>query len=81
MEKNPSCCIMTADCPPENDCKLTIDGCRVTAATKVAPACSTYDYRCITCGDKWTVHFPQVQPVFDRNGIVIQTPAPIIKPA
>lgn len=81
MDKNPACSLMTADCSADNECQLTIDGCRVTPATKTGPACSTYDYRCIACGDQWTVHFPQVQPVFDRDGTVIQSPAPIIEPA
>ena len=80
MVQNVAIPIMTETCPPENECELTIDDISITPAAGENPAYSTYEYRCTDCGSEWTVHWPQVQPTFDRNGNIISTPEPIVVP-
>ena len=73
---NPACAIMTKDCPPEADCRLQAETCRV-ADTPEGKA-SRYVYACRSCGAKWLVDFPMVQPVFDRRGEMIAGSQPSV---
>ena len=77
-DTNPACAIMTADCPPENDCRLAIDGCGIEQTEGNQPNLSRYLYRCTRCGKRWTVDWPQVQPVYDREGNVAELAAPLV---
>lgn len=70
MTNNPACPIMTKDCP-RDDCRLGINACSVRPADETRPAASCYDYECRTCGQKWCVAFPQIQPEFDKNGTIV----------
>ena len=77
-DPNPACPIMTADCPPENTCRLTICECCVAGCPDGGPNRSRYHYHCTTCDRRWRVDWPQVQPVYDRTGAVIETAGPIV---
>ena len=76
-EINPACARMTAGCPPTADCRLQAESCRV-AETADGKA-SRYVYACRTCGAKWLVDFPMVQPTFDRFGRIAEAPAPRVE--
>ena len=74
---NPACAMMADGCP-RTDCRFQAENAWVEAATAEAPAASCYAYRCLTCDGRWTVKWPQVQPVFDREGKVASFAAPAV---
>ena len=70
---NPACAIMAKGCE-RPDCRFqAIDAWIEPAATRT-PAASCYRYRCHCCACEWTVKYRQVQPVFDREGAIVEPP-------
>ena len=79
-ERNPACAMMTAQCPPGNDCRLQAVKCWIETPDDGGAIASVYRYQCLSCQKSWTVAFPQDNPVFDRNGAIIAAPVPVVVP-